>query len=87
MVQLTKERADDIVQARTKAAAGHNACARLRGIEKQRLTRPRQLEENSLVHWHSWLPPDSLWNAFLIADKAGPERAYPAFAEGCDCHA
>ena len=42
--QLEHEPADDVVDARAQASAGHDAAAELRRVEEDAIARPRQLE-------------------------------------------
>ena len=78
VVQFEKERADDVVKARTQSAAGHDAGARLFRVEEKLRSRARQLELKSR------LGPDfdPLGNAKVVADRVAMGGGEARFAEG-----
>ncbi len=82
IVQLEKERSDDVVQPRTQTAAGHDACARLLRIEEELRPRPGQLELKARLRANF----DALGNADFVVGCVTSGEAEARFAEGGSLH-
>jgi hypothetical protein len=75
VVELEKERADDTVDPRREAAAGHHGRARRRRVEVNHLARPRLLEIAPGVELIPFLDEDVTQDPAAVADEAGAALA------------
>ena len=69
MMEFKKKRADHVVQAGAQAAAGHDAGACLRRVEKQFVSRPGQLKQHLFPRGYRRIAHDLGRDSCLVADR------------------
>ena len=81
MIKLMHQRADNVVQSGTEAAAGNDACPRFLGIEIKVFTRSGNFEQN-LFFWRGFGINDDVEKyASLVADEKGLGGRETCFAK------